>query len=179
MEDDSFQKDGETIRYQRAGLTPTGRCRGIDLEGQVVLPDDPPDEPKARRKRKAANAAEIAEADADPELVDALRTWRLEAARKKRWPAYTVLSNRALIAVAAAKPRSGEGLLAIPGIGPKTVKRYGGALLRIVAAAEESATRDPEQAVTTTGENVQVTQSRADEPAARGLPDRSGGVSDS
>ncbi len=179
VEDDSFQKDGETIRYQRAGLTPSGRRRGIDLAGQVVLPDDPPDAPKANRKRKAALAAEIAEADADPELVETLREWRLEEARKKRWPAYTVLQNRALIAVAATRPANDEQLLAIPGVGPMTVKRYGGALLRIVAAAEESASRDPEQAVKTTGENVQVTQSRADEPAARGLPDRSGGVSDS
>ena len=141
VEDDSFQKDGETIRYQRAGLTPSGRRRGIDLTGQVLLPDDPPDAPKANRKRKAALAAEIAEADADPELVETLREWRLEEARKKRWPAYTVLQNRALIAVAATRPANDDQLLAIPGIGPTTVKRFGAALLRIVAAAGEAAAR--------------------------------------
>ena len=136
VEDDSFQKDGETIRYQRAGLTPSGRRRGIDLAGQVLLPDDPPDEPKARRKRKAAaSTVELSEADADPELVETLRAWRLEEARKKRWPAYTVLQNRSLIAVAAGRPANRDELLAIPGIGPATVKRYGAALLRIVAAA--------------------------------------------
>jgi DNA topoisomerase-3 len=134
VEDDSFEKDGETIRYQRAGLTPGGRRRGIDLAGQVVLPDDPPDVPKARRKRKTAMAVEIDEADADPELVEALRGWRLEEARKKRWPAYTVLQNRALMAIAATKPGDRDQLLAIPGVGPTTVKRFGGALLRIVAA---------------------------------------------
>ncbi len=135
VEDDSFQKDGETIRYQRAGLTPSGRRRGIDLAGQVSLPDDPPDEPKARRKRKAAMAVEIAETDADPALVETLREWRLEEARKKRWPAYTVLQNRALVAVAAGRPANRDELLAIPGVGPATVKRYGAALLRIVGAA--------------------------------------------
>lgn len=135
VEDDSFEKDGETIRYQRAGLTPGGRRRGIDLAGQVVLPDDPPDQPKARRKRRTSPAMEVVEADADPELVDALRAWRLEEARNRRWPAYTVLHDRTLIAVAATKPRSEEELLAIPGIGPATVKRFGAALLRIVAAA--------------------------------------------
>ena len=139
VEDDSFQKDGETIRYQRAGLTPSGRRRGIDLAGQVVLPDDPPDEPAKRQRRRAAPALEINEADADPELVEVLRQWRLEEARKRRWPAYTVLSNRALAAVAAVKPGDRDDLLAIPGIGPKTVKRYGGALLRIVAAAGKPA----------------------------------------
>ena len=135
VEEDSFVKDGETIRYQRAGLTPGGRRRGIDLAGQVLLPDDPPDEPAKRQRRRAALAPEISEADADPELVEALRKWRLEEARKRRWPAYTVLSNRALVAVAAAKPGDREGLLATPGIGPKTVKRYGGALLGLVAVA--------------------------------------------
>ena len=104
----------------------------------MLLPDDPPDEPKARRKRKAAAAAEIEEADADPALVEALREWRLEEARKKRWPAYTVLQNRALLAVAAAKPGNPDQLLALPGIGPTTVKRYGAALLRLVAAAGAS-----------------------------------------
>ena len=84
-------------------------------------------------------AAEIAEADADPELVEALRAWRLEEARKKRWPAYTVLTNRALIAVAATRPANDEQLLRVPGIGPTTVKRFGAALLQIVAAAGEAA----------------------------------------
>ena len=130
-------KDGETIRYQRAGLTPSGRRRGIDLAGHVMLPDDPPDEPAKRRRRRAARPVEISEADADPALVETLRAWRLAEARKRRWPAYTVLTNNALTAVATAKPRSREELLAIPGIGPKTVKRYGGALLRIVTAAGE------------------------------------------
>ena len=141
VEDDSFQKDGETIRYQRAGLTASGGRPGIDFAGLVRLPDDPPDEPRARRKRKAALTAEIAEADADPDLVETLRAWRLEQARKKRWPAYTVLSNRALIAVAATRPANDEQLLAIPGIGPTTVKRFGAALLRTVAAAGEEAAK--------------------------------------
>ena len=139
VEEDSFQKDGETIRYQRAGLTPSGRRRGVDLAGQALLPDDPPNEPARRRRRRPpATAPQVSEADAEPELVEVLRAWRLEQARKRRWPAYTVLTNNALIAVAARKPANRDELLALPGIGPKTVKRYGGALLRIVAAAEKA-----------------------------------------
>jgi len=136
VEEDSFQKDGETIRYQRAGLTPSGRRRGVDLAEQVLLPDDPPDEPAARRPRGgAATPIEITEADADPALVEALRDWRGKIAREKRLPAYTVLHNRTMVAVAAARPADRNQLLAIPGVGPTTVKRYGSALLRIVAAA--------------------------------------------
>ena len=136
VEEDSFQKDGETIRYQRAGLTPSGRRRGVDLAEQVLLPDDPPDEPPARRRRSGAVAPiEITEGDADPALVEALREWRGKVAREKRLPAYTVLHNRTMVAVAAARPTDRNQLLAVPGIGPTTVKRYGSALLRIVAAA--------------------------------------------
>ncbi len=136
VEEDSFQKEGETIRYQRAGLTPSGRRRGVDLAEQVLLPDDPPDEPPARRRRGGAVAPiEITEGDADPALVEALREWRGKVAREKRLPAYTVLHNRTMVAVAAARPADRNQLLAIPGIGPTTVKRYGGELLRIVAAA--------------------------------------------
>ena len=137
VEEDSFQKDGETIRYQRAGLTPSGRRRGVDLAEQVLLPDDPPDEPPARRRRGGAVAPiEFAESDVDPALVEALREWRGKVAREKRLPAYTVLHNRTMVAVAAARPADRNQLLAIPGIGPTTVKRYGSALLRIVAAGQ-------------------------------------------
>jgi len=136
VEDASFEKAGETIHYQRAGLTPSGRRRGVDLAEQVLLPDDPPDAPRAgRRRRSAAAPIEISEADADPALVEQLREWRGKVAHEKRLPAYTVLHNRTIVAVAAAKPGDRDQLLRIPGIGPTTVKRYGAALLRIVAAA--------------------------------------------
>ncbi|MYF05926.1 MAG: ATP-dependent DNA helicase RecQ, partial [Holophagales bacterium] len=142
VEEDSFQKDGETIRYQRAGLTPGGRRRGVDLAEQVLLPDDPPDEPPARRRRGGAVAPiEFAESDADPALVEALREWRGKVAREKRLPAYTVLHNRTMVAVAAVRPADRNQLLAIPGVGPTTVKRYGSALLRIVAAAVQPDSR--------------------------------------
>ena len=136
VEDASFEKDGETIHFQRVGLTPSGRRRGVDVAAAVLVPDDPPDKAPSRSRRKTA-AVEVKEADADPGLVEELREWRLEVARKKRLPAYTVLNNRTLIAVAAVRPADGDQLLAIPGIGPTTVKRYGGALLRIVGAAAD------------------------------------------
>ncbi len=136
LEEDSFDKDGETIRYQRAGLSPSGRRRGLDLGEQIVLPDDPPDDPPARRRRaKAPSPTEVSEADADPTIVAALRGWRSEVARTRRLPAYTVLNNRTILAVAAARPENRGQLLAIPGIGQTTVKRYGAAVLRIVANA--------------------------------------------
>lgn len=133
VEDDSFEKDGERIHYQRAGLTPSGRRRGIDLAGQVLLPDDPLDG-RTKASKKAA-PFDVDEAAADPKLVRALKEWRLEEARTRNWPAYTVLTNRAIDALASVRPADRRALLAVPGIGPKTVKRHGPVLLRIVAAA--------------------------------------------
>jgi superfamily II DNA helicase RecQ len=66
-------------------------------------------------------------------LVDALKEWRLEEARKRRVPAFQILSNRVLEAVAAARPRSADALLAVTGIGPSLLQKYGEAILRVVA----------------------------------------------
>ena len=57
--------------------------------------------------------------------------WAAEA-KRRRVPAFRILSDRVLIAVAAERPRDEEGLLAISGIGPTIVSKYGDALLRLV-----------------------------------------------
>ena len=65
---------------------------------------------------------------------DALGTWRLEASRKAGVPAYRVLTNRALDALVELRPVNADGLLAVPGIGPRTVETYGDAILAVLAA---------------------------------------------
>ena len=69
----------------------------------------------------------------DP-VCDALRTWRLEASRKAGVPAYRVLTNRSLDALVELRPVDAEGLLAVPGIGPRTVEAYGDEILAVLAA---------------------------------------------
>jgi DNA topoisomerase-3 len=63
----------------------------------------------------------------------ALRAWRSAEAKRRRVPAFRILSDRVLIAVALERPRDEEGLLAISGIGPTIVSKFGDALLRLVA----------------------------------------------
>jgi DNA topoisomerase III len=83
-------------------------------------------------KRPAA-AARPASADAVPaHLWAALRAWRTAEAKRRRVPAFHILTDRVLIAVAAERPRDEEGLLAISGIGPTIVRKYGDTLLRMV-----------------------------------------------
>ena len=106
-----------------------GRCCDV-CDPQPWLPA--PDEIAiaSRRPRRAPEAPpELPPADEG--LVEALRSWRLEAAAGK--PAYTVAHNRTLAAIAAARPVDRERLAAIPGVGPAFMDRHADAVLAIVA----------------------------------------------
>jgi ATP-dependent DNA helicase RecQ len=65
-------------------------------------------------------------------LVDALRQWRLDEARRQEVPAYCILPNRTLLAVVEALPASEDELLEVKGIGPTLADRYGLRILEIV-----------------------------------------------
>ena len=43
-----------------------------------------------------------------------------------------ILDNKTLRNVATSRPRSSDALLALPGIGPVKLERYGAALLEVV-----------------------------------------------
>jgi DNA helicase-2/ATP-dependent DNA helicase PcrA len=47
-------------------------------------------------------------------------------------PAYIVFSDAVLTRMATARPADEAGLLAIPGIGPAKLARYGAAFLRVL-----------------------------------------------
>jgi len=71
----------------------------------------------------------------DRELFERLRSVRLELARAQGVPAYVVLDDAGLMALARDRPRDPEGLLRIPGIGQVKLERYGAALLEAIATA--------------------------------------------
>jgi DNA helicase-2/ATP-dependent DNA helicase PcrA len=70
---------------------------------------------------------------ADPRLVERLKTWRLDQARAQGVPAYVVFNDRTLEAIAALRPSTETGLLAVPGIGPAKLDAYGDQLLDLLA----------------------------------------------
>ncbi len=75
---------------------------------------------------------------ADPgvqERIEKLKIWRRSKASLQGVAAYRVLSNRTLLAVASAGPRSGEELLRVRGIGPKKLAAYGAEILAITTTA--------------------------------------------
>ena len=70
--------------------------------------------------------------DAAGELFERLRAWRRETARAAELPAYAVLPDRALRALALTRPAGAAELRATYGIGPRKLDLYGGELLRLI-----------------------------------------------
>ncbi len=74
----------------------------------------------------------------DPSLLARLRAWRDAASKAAGLPAYMVLSNAVLEALARQRPQTEAQLLSVKGIGPNKVRQYAEALLAILAQGEAS-----------------------------------------
>ena len=69
---------------------------------------------------------------ADPELMEALRTWRKGRSAQASLPAFVVFSDATLLAIAERRPTDDAALLAIPGIGRSKLASYGSEVIGIV-----------------------------------------------
>ena len=85
---------------------------------------------------RPASPSAIGATEADPELLDLLKDWRMRKARVSRRKPYQVLHNRTLEALASVRPKDLTELAAITGIGPAKLERYGEELLRMVQGDE-------------------------------------------
>ena len=142
---DSFEKNGQTIHFQRASLGPASYRRSVDLRSAVQLAVEPEGPKRSRSSRskkssrggakKAGSKKAVATTPLSPQdeiLLDALKAWRLKEARKRRSPAFTVLTNKSLDAIVRTRPLSLDDLPSIPGIGDAKIKQYGRAILEVV-----------------------------------------------
>ncbi len=169
--EDAFEKDGRTIRFQRAGLMPQASDIRPGQLASIMLTEEPKKpKRKAKKKRKSARGATRKtttrktatrktatrktargatrksaprRAAAPPPapltghaagLYEALKAWRLAEAKRRRVPAFRIMSNRTLGEIVAARPTGEAELVAVRGIGPTLMKKYGRKLLEIVAA---------------------------------------------
>ncbi|RZT84163.1 DNA helicase-2/ATP-dependent DNA helicase PcrA [Pseudonocardia sediminis] len=71
--------------------------------------------------------------DVDLELLDRLKQWRAGAAKEQSVPAYVVLTDATLTAIAEQRPADPASLVGIPGIGAAKLDRYGEQVLALVA----------------------------------------------
>jgi superfamily II DNA helicase RecQ len=143
---DSFMKDGRTIRFQRVWLTRRGRLAGTGEVDGVRLVETVAGSTSPRRSggrsvagtaapKAVRKAAETALSGDELTLFERLRAWRLEEARRRRVPAFRILTDRTLSAICRARPSDEEELLDVAGIGPTTVRKHGRKILTVVNAA--------------------------------------------
>ncbi|MEX0676739.1 MAG: RecQ family ATP-dependent DNA helicase [Pirellulales bacterium] len=104
----------------------------------------------------------------DGAVLARLRSWRDATARSQNVPAYIVVNNGAMEALARVQPQTVEELLGIKGIGPAKVRQYGEELLRLLAARGVGSAARPknDQAPAAAPAARDETPSDAFEPAA-------------
>ncbi len=64
---------------------------------------------------------------------EVLRSWRKQRATDDGVPAYVVFDNKTLLQIAERDPDSPTSLLAVPGVGPTKLDRYGDEVLELLA----------------------------------------------
>ncbi len=99
------------------------------------------DNPKAAKKKmpkapkeKAPEKVKVAASDdiKNPKLYDALREWRMKKAYQLKVPPYSILHNSTLVAITNNLPANQKELLAMPGIGKRSMEAFGNELLELV-----------------------------------------------
>jgi len=143
IEDAVYEKDGEVRRFRKVRLT----ARGLEVRAAtplallisdgVVAALGGRDESTARARKPKAAAAKSASRDAAPvkltseqeTLAARIKEWRAAEAKKLGVPAYVILHDRTMMAVAAVRPANPRQLLDIDGMGPAKVEKFGAAIL--------------------------------------------------
>ena len=144
IEDAEFEKDGDTIRFRKVRLTDAGlevrRTTPLELlisDGIVGTFGSKPHTPTPRKKspqsKSGTKTVSIAKelSTADEALAAKLREWRAAEAKRLRVPAFMVMHERTLNAVAIARPANPRQLLEVDGMGPAKVEKFGAAILQV------------------------------------------------
>jgi len=157
IEEAEFEKDGEVIRFRKVRLTPAGLEMRSSSPVELLISDGvveefggraptrtrinkPKTAVKSRKGMSAETKAEIVEParlTAEGEVLAArLRQWRAAEAKRLGVPAYIVLQNHTLTALAQTRPANLRQLQEIDGMGPAKTERFGEAILELCSAAK-------------------------------------------
>lgn len=103
-----------------------------------------------RSKTKARRLKKLVKTDDEPGVVneklrERLQEWRSARFKKDNVPAYVIMHQSTLMAIASAAPQSKAELLRIKGFGEENFKKYGAEILQITADfSPESTTAEQE-----------------------------------
>ncbi|TAM83424.1 MAG: hypothetical protein EPN47_04755 [Acidobacteria bacterium] len=148
--DEVFEMNDKQIAYCTARLTPAGYSVNEKTPASFVMRETAPP-PEKRKRKKKSSASEAQKRFPKPvtaarpkasaagsvtgiqaRLEAELRAWRLVEARRLGLPAFRIFNDRTLRAVAANRPATTQELLAITGMGLRSVKRYGRDIFRVL-----------------------------------------------
>jgi ATP-dependent DNA helicase RecQ len=150
IEDAEYEKDGEVRRFRKVRLTEAGLEVRASMAIALLISDGVAEEFGARTaapKRAGRPEKRFAGGESSVEtqemlsvegeaLAARLKEWRIGEAKKLRVPAYCILHDRTLAAVALARPRNPRELLDVEGIGPAKVEKFGAAILGMCCAGD-------------------------------------------
>ncbi len=151
IEDAEFEKNGEIIRFRKIRLTEDGLAVRHSTPLPLLISDGIGDEfarrgqPPSRAKAKKLDAAgKRTRADAGPaeltleqeKLAALIKQWRMAEAKRLGVPAYVVLHDRTVTALATARPENSKQLLEIDGMGEAKAEKFGAAILKVCFGAK-------------------------------------------
>ena len=152
IEEAEFEKDGEVIRFRKVRLTAAGLEMRATTPVALLISDGVVKEfgghasMPARTKEVKTAAKNGAGKSTAPESVPVqltaegealaarLREWRAAEAKRLGVPAFVVLHDRTLIALAQMRPTNLRQLLEVNGMGPTKAQRFGEAILELCGA---------------------------------------------
>jgi ATP-dependent DNA helicase RecQ len=117
--------------YGRWTITEAGRrvLKGLD---RFTLRSDILHRPRRGRAKAPVSAAASEPSDADPALLEALKTRRRELARERRVPAYVVFADKSLIDMARRRPATPAEMAQVHGVGEVKLAQYGELFLDVI-----------------------------------------------
>lgn len=149
IENAEYEKDGQVRRFRKISLLDAGMEARSSSYLKLLISDGLVTEFRAsdagRGTRKAqrkssrsapADTETMPSTPASEALAARLQTWRIAEAKRLGVPAFVVMHDRTLRGVAQARPRTPNQLLAVNGMGPAKVDKFGGAILELCAQAD-------------------------------------------
>ena len=103
---------------------------------RAKLPDGDPVEPSALRQTQEPEDATYT-GSLHPELVQALVDWRREKYTKENVPAYIILHQKTLLAIADLAPATREELLTVKGFGKSKCDKYADEILDLIRKSKK------------------------------------------
>jgi len=142
LENAEFEAEGRTIPYRKVSLTMKGEL-GDGLEN-IHLVMNNRQAPRSKKRKRAARTTQQSTAPsrnseapraplsaASEQLLFSLRAWRLALAKQMNVPAFCILGDKTLRAIAHECPLTRDDLESISGIGPSKAEKFGADICRI------------------------------------------------